>query len=112
VNTDADVYAITVPAGARIRAEIVEGDRPTETCEGNGIDSRLTLLDENGVTLVDDDDDGRGFCSMIDGTGAAPLDAAAKNATSTDKTYYLVVRAFAQTGAAGQFVYRLQLTIR
>ena len=112
VNTDADVYAISVPPGARIRAELIEGD--AETCESNGIDSRLTLLDENGVQLVDDDDDGRGFCSMIDGTGATPLDAAARNATATAKTYFLMVRAstFSQTGAAGQFAYRLQLTIR
>jgi cysteine-rich repeat protein len=112
VNTDADVYAITVPAGMRIRAEILEGD--SETCESNGIDSRLTLLDDAGVQLVDDDDDGRGYCSMIDGTGATPLDAAARNATAMLKTYYLMVRAstFSQTGAAGQFAYRLQLTLR
>jgi hypothetical protein len=112
VNTDADVYSITVPAGARIRAELFEGG--SETCEGLGIDSRLTLLDEAGVQLVDDDDDGRGYCSMIDGTGAVPLDAAARNATATMKTYYLMVRAstFSQTGPDGQFAYRLQLTVR
>lgn len=112
VNTDADVYAITVPAGARIRAEVIEGD--SETCESNGVDSRLTLLDDAGVQLVDDDDDGRGFCSMIDGTGATPLDATARNAGTTSKTYYLMVRAssFSQTGAAGVFMYRLQLTLR
>ncbi|MDQ3339122.1 MAG: DUF4215 domain-containing protein [Myxococcota bacterium] len=112
VNTDADVYSITVPAGARIRAEIIEGG--SETCESNGIDSRLTLLDEAGLQLVDDDDDGRGYCSMIDGTGATPQDLAARNATTTTKTYYLMVRAstFSQTGAAGQFAYRLQLTLR
>ncbi len=113
MGADADVYAITVPAGKRIRAEIVEGDRTAETCESNGIDSRLTLLDQTGAELVDDDDDGRGFCSLIDGTGATPLDAAAKNATATDQTYYLQVRASSSASATGgQFVYRLQVTIR
>ena len=56
---DVDVYAITVPTGARIRAEIVEGDRVAETCESNGVDSLLTLFDQAGVQLVDDDDEGR-----------------------------------------------------
>src|SRR5207253_2437161 len=42
VNTDADYYAITVPAGKSIRTEIIEGD--AETCESLGVDSRLTLF--------------------------------------------------------------------
>jgi cysteine-rich repeat protein len=114
LNTDSDVYAITVPPGGRIRAEIVEGDRPTETCEGNSIDSRLTLYNQAFTQLVDDDDDGRGFCSLIDGSGTTPLDVNAKNATGTTQIYYLQVRAssFSQTGIDGQFVYRLQVTIR
>ncbi|MCA9677821.1 MAG: DUF4215 domain-containing protein [Myxococcales bacterium] len=114
LNADSDVYAITVPAGGRLRAEVIEGDRAAETCESNGIDARLTLFDEAGVQLVDDDDDGRGYCSLIDGTGAQPLDAAARNDGATARTYYLQVRAssFAQSGAAGQFVYRLQVTVR
>ena len=114
VNTDSDVYAIVVPPGAAIRAEIVEGDLATKSCDDFEVDSRLTLLDENGNELEDDDDNGRGFCSMIDGTGTSPLDPDARNTGATDKTFYLQVRAstFAQTGADGQFVYRLQLTIR
>jgi hypothetical protein len=114
VNADVDVYAIEVPQGASLRAEIVEGDG--ETCESNGVDSRLTLyrLDAGGapVQLVDDDDDGRGFCSMIDGTGTVKRDAAAGGLSAG--TYYLQVRAssFAQTSANGQFAYRLQVTVR
>jgi hypothetical protein len=56
------------------------------------------------LQLVDDDDDGRGYCSMIDGTGATPQDAAARNATTTMKTYYLMVRASRLREAAGQFI--------
>ena len=61
VNTDVDVYAVVVPAGQALRAEVVEGDRTVETCESNGIDSVLTLFAADGTTmLVTDDDDGRG----------------------------------------------------
>jgi cysteine-rich repeat protein len=110
---DADVYAITVPPGGRIRAEVVEGDRAAETCESLGIDSRLTLFDQNGVQLVDDDVAGRGYCSLLDGSGTTPLDPAARNASAETQTYYLMVRrsTFAST-AGGTFVYRLQVTIR
>jgi cysteine-rich repeat protein len=114
VNTDSDFYAITVPAGKAIRAEIIEGNRAVETCEALGVDSRLTLFSAAGVQLVDDDDDGRGFCSLIDGTGTTPLDSAAKNNTGADAVFFLQVRAsgFSQAGAAGQFIYRLALSVR
>ncbi len=110
VSTDIDFYAVTVPAGASIRAEVIEGG--AETCESNGVDSRLTLFDAAGTQLVDDDDDGRGYCSAIDGTGATPLDPGAKALAAG--TYYLVARAssLSQSGAAGQFDYRLVVTVR
>ncbi|MBI5545354.1 MAG: PPC domain-containing protein [Deltaproteobacteria bacterium] len=111
VLADVDVYAVTVPAGASgIRAEIVEGDG-TETCESNGIDSYLTLYDSAGSTLTSDDDTGRGFCSLIDGTGALPLDPSAGGLSPG--TYYLEVkRPFSATGASGLFNYKLVVTIR
>src|SRR5690606_25462875 len=110
---DVDIYAITVPAGARIRAEVVEGNRASETCESLDVDSRLTLFNEAGLQIVDDDDAGRGFCSMIDGSGAAPLDPAARNISTSDQIYYLMVRRsnFA-VGTQQQFVYRLQVSFR
>ncbi len=109
---DIDVYQITVKAGGRIRAEIVEGNRASETCESNGIDSRLTLFDQNGNLLTDDDDTGRGFCSLIDGSGTAPLDPPSRNNTSETQTYYLMVhQSTLATTSGGQFVYRLQVTI-
>jgi hypothetical protein len=111
---DADVYAITVPGNARIRAELVEGNRQNETCESGNIDSHLILLDDTGAQIADDNDSGRGLCSLIDGTGSAPLHPAARNSSATAaKTYYLIVRAsgFA-TPNGGQFVYRLQVTLR
>jgi cysteine-rich repeat protein len=112
MQTDADVFSITVPAGGRIRAEVIEGN--TETCESLGLDSRLTLFDDTGAELADDDDGSRGYCSLIDGTGASPQYPGARNASTTSKTYYLMVRAstFSQTNADGQFAYRLQVTVR
>jgi cysteine-rich repeat protein len=113
VNADADYFAITVPAGKSLRAEIVEGSL-AETCESSGIDSRLTLFNAAGTQLVEDDDDGRGFCSLIDGTGATALDAGAKALAAG--TYYLLVRAStlgtAPTGPSGQFDYSLVVTLR
>jgi cysteine-rich repeat protein len=109
VGADIDVYEITVPAGASVRAEIIEGD--AELCEGLGVDSRLKLLNAAGVELVSDDDDGRGFCSLIDGTGTTPLDAAAHNLAGG--TFFLQVEAENPAGGAGaQFDYRLVVTIR
>jgi cysteine-rich repeat protein len=113
MQADSDYYAIDVPvAGSSLRLEIIEGDRAIETCESNGIDSRLTLYDAAGVQLVDDDDDGRGFCSLIDGTGATGQDANAHDLPAG--TYYAQVRAStaAQANAGGQFIYRLVATVR
>jgi cysteine-rich repeat protein len=112
-NLDADLYSVFVPAGRSIRAEIIEGSA-AETCESNGIDSRLTLVSPAGVDLVSDDDAGRGYCSLIDGTGTTPLHAAAKNLAGG--MYFINVRASttssAQTGPGGQFDYRLVVTVR
>lgn len=112
VNTDSDCFAITVPAGKSLRAEVIEGD--AETCESSDVDSFLTLFDANGVALGGDDDAGRGFCSLIDGTGAAPADPYAHGLAAG--TYYLLVEAAptaqAPTDTSGQFAYRLAITLR
>jgi hypothetical protein len=111
LTADVDVWAITVPPGKGVRAEVVEGG--ATTCESNGVDSRLTLFGPTGTQLVDDDDDGRGFCSLIDGTGSSPLDSAAKNTGTSPVTMYLMVRSSTLATTAGsQFVYRLQVLIR
>ena len=110
---DVDVYAITVPPGQGLRAEIIEGDRAAETCESTEIDSLLTLTDAAGLELASDDDGGRGFCSAIDGTSVTPFDPPARNLTMMPQVWYLHVR---QSDLAEltqrQFIYRLQITIR
>jgi hypothetical protein len=110
VGADVDTYAITVPAGQSLRAEIIEGG--STSCESLGLDSRLTLYDAGGSPIDDDDDAGRGFCSLIDGTGA---NAANRGAHALPGgTYYLAVRASAGATAStsGSFDYRLVVTIR
>jgi cysteine-rich repeat protein len=112
IGTDSDFFKITVPAGKSLRAEIVEGN--AETCESDDVDSFLTLFDASGVALGGDDDSGRGFCSLIDGTGATPADDYAHNLPAG--TYYLLVEASPSAQApgdtTGQFVYNLAITLR
>jgi hypothetical protein len=111
VGADLDYYEITLPSWTKsVRAEVLEGDA-LETCESLGIDSFLTLLNAAGTPLASDDDDGRGRCSTIDGTGAIPRDANAHNLAAG--VYYLQVKAspFANAGGA-TFNYRLAVTIR
>ncbi len=108
--TDDDFYAITVPAGMSIRAEVVEGDLTT-TCESDGIDSKLTLYDAAMTSLATDDDSGRGFCSLIDGTGATPAYTGAHNLAAG--TYYLkVTPSDLVSPPADVFNYRLVVTVR
>ncbi|WP_437689510.1 DUF4215 domain-containing protein [Sorangium sp. So ce176] len=106
---DFDLYAVDLPEGRSIRAEIVEGG--AETCESLEMDSRLSLLDGEGLIIADDDDGGRGDCSLIDGTGSAPRHPGARALPAG--TYFLRVRA--SSGAAGSaavFDYRLAVTLR
>ncbi|APR82401.1 Multiple EGF-like-domain protein 3 precursor [Minicystis rosea] len=111
-SADVDYFAITIPPGpARsIRAEIVEGDS-SKSCDAKAIDSLLTLYNASGTSLVSDDDDGRGYCSAIDGTGASPRDSGARNLAPG--TYYLEVKkSSSATAPADLFNYKLVVTIR
>lgn len=108
VGADYDYYAITVPPNASVRAEIIEGG--SKTCESNTMDSQLTFFTSAGVQRADDDDEGRGFCSMIDGTGSNPIDANAH--ALPGGTYYLRVGAHSTTSTSGQFDYKLAVTVR
>ena len=99
-----------------VRAEIVEGDRATETCESNEIDATLSLLNSAGALITTDDDGGRGYCSRIDGLRGPSSQATfslARNNTAMPQTMYLrVTRSQSGLTTPAQFVYRLVLTIR
>jgi cysteine-rich repeat protein len=110
VGTDVDVFSVVVPAGASLRAEVVEGG--AETCESLGVDAQVSLYDAAGKRLATDDDSGRGFCARLDGTGDSPKDAGASRLSAG--TYYVVVEASvaAAGDADGQFDYRLFVSAR
>lgn len=115
IATDADFYAIDVPvSGSSLRLELIEGDRAVEVCEGTQIDSRITLYNSLGAQLEDDDDTGRGFCSLVDGTGTAPQDPGAHDLAAG--TYFVQVRASSFSddigNTEGEFIYRLVATVR
>jgi cysteine-rich repeat protein len=110
VNSDLDVFAIPVPAGKSIRAEVIEGST-AETCESFGIDSRIRLLSPAGIELGNVDDNGRGFCSLLDGTGASPTHSYAHNLAAG--TYFVQVEASNPISSSLNelFDYRLVVTV-
>ena len=109
-QSDSDFFSIVIPAGKSIRAEIIEGN--AETCESFGVDSRVTLYTSAGVQIAEDDDAERGYCSLLDGTGATPSNSGASNLAAG--TYFLQVRTSVSpsTAADAMFDYRLVVTVR
>ena len=71
---------------------------------------RRGAIDPLGAFVPNVDNDlGRGKCSLIDGTGSSPLDGAAH--ALVGGTYYIQVNS-PSVGAAGQFNYKLAITVR
>ena len=116
--SDKDVFRISVPTGASVRAEIIEGNgNLVETCEAaSGVDSRLSFSSHStGLLHAEDDDDGRGVCSLIDGTGPPPISTVGPldyGASALTGDYYLTVRGFSDTdNAPNVFDYRLAVIV-
>jgi cysteine-rich repeat protein len=110
-NADQDWYAITVPGGSSLRAATLAGSGKLCSVYAQ-LDTRLTLYDAALTQLADDEDGGaQQTCSRIDGFGSSPVHPGASGLAAG--TYYLQVRAgaLAQTSSAGQFDYRLYVTV-
>jgi cysteine-rich repeat protein len=108
-TADVDIYKLIVTQPRSLRAEIIEGSE-SETCESNGIDSQIDLLDATGMfVLASDNNSGRGNCSLIDGTGATSSHPGAKDLSPG--VYYLSVYS-SYSGAIAQFDYKLAVTLR
>jgi hypothetical protein len=75
------------------------------------MDSTLELYRGDGTLLADDDNGGRGRCSLLDGTGSAPRDQGAFDLPR--RTYYLKVTAAGEgLGAQRIFDYALRVVTR
>ena len=80
-NGDLDYYTVVVPLGGNLRIETGDGRG------GCAFDSFVSLFGPDGTTLLGtDDDDGAGFCALID----PARDAFATNLPAG--TYYVQVR--------------------
>ena len=114
-GSELDHYSISVPAGRSLRIETIEGlgGAPCSPTSSTSPDPFITVLKPDGSSLLTDDDDGRGYCSLIDGTGSATQARDANARALPAGTYTIQVKAssFAATTAA-QFKYRLAVTIR
>jgi hypothetical protein len=108
---DEDFFAVTVPEGASIRAEVIEGSQsPAPPCfSGFWSVGALTLHDSSGAPLVNAYNNGRLRCPLIDGTGTAPADAAAHALPAG--TYFLAA-AFYHTGPGSPTDSYYRLVIR
>ncbi|MEO7332025.1 MAG: DUF4215 domain-containing protein, partial [Minicystis sp.] len=112
IAADVDYYKLTIPVGASrsLRAEMLEGNA-SESCESGGIATRLSLFKGNGLLLLAREGGGRGACSLLDGTGSQPADAAAHDLAPG--VYYLAVQAaIGAVGGAALFDYKLSLIAR
>jgi len=117
--TDDDFFAIYVPQGRGVRAEIIEGDPSTRACARSGSngdteqDSLLTMYDASGTQVAQDDDSGREPCSLLNGVGSTPKTAGAGNLSAG--VYYLRVAGWQPGGSyapRARFKYRLLVSIR
>lgn len=104
---DVDVYAVVLPPGRGLRAEVVPD---TETTPCDAFNTRVSLLDGDGieraarVSAIDS-------CPYIDGTGDAPRNPEALNLTFQARMVYVAVSK-GQSGLVGALPYRLALTVR
>lgn len=102
-GADHDYYELTVSQPSSVDAEIIEVTT-ANACEALSLDSTLRLETGAGLLLVEDYDEGRGYCSHIDPN----WDGNAKNLAPG--TYFLHVRHHNTSSLTG-FAYRLVVRI-
>ncbi len=110
---DTDIFAVPVPSGGTLRLETVEigsSNADFESCESGGMDTFVRVFNPAQTQLAIDDDDGRTFCSLLDGRGPSPADPQLKNLAAG--TYYVEVAASDQLDLdTAAFDYRLAIGI-
>jgi cysteine-rich repeat protein len=104
---DIDYYRIQITRPSSLFVEVIEGDA-SYACSSSNIDPRVSVYDATGVEIAADDDNGRGFCSSANGTGANADEAGLR--LLQPGVYYIAVTnsTFSDPGTPlGDFAYRL-----
>ena len=96
-SSDVDTFMVTVPAGFLGNIVMRTLEVSTPTCLSSQLDTTVTLLDSNGVSIGSDTDSGDGYCSVLTVLGLAP------------GNYYVQVKK--GTYGAATFLYQLQVDI-
>ncbi|MEZ5545456.1 MAG: PPC domain-containing protein [Lysobacteraceae bacterium] len=97
-NGDIDFYSFTANAGDRVYAATM-----TSGSAGNSTDSQLTLLDSNGTTVIEFDDDNGSFAALSSSIAGATIPATG--------TYYLRVNDFT-AGTTSERPYELHFRLQ
>jgi len=95
---DIDFYSFQGTAGDRVYAAVT-----TSLSAGNSTDSQLTLLDTDGTTVIEFDDDNGQFAALSSSIAGATL--------PTTGTYFIKVNDFT-AGTTSERFYRLYLQLR
>ncbi len=104
---DIDLYAVDVPPGRGVRAEIIP-DTESTPCEA--LNARITLLDGDGVERAANVAYPYA-CPFVDGTGDSPRNPEALNLSFAPRTLYVAVSKGA-AGMVGSLPYRVAFTVR
>lgn len=104
---DVDLYAVEVPAGRALRAEVIPTNAAT-SCDG--FDARVALLDDAGTEVVANHSQ-IDACAFVDGTGELPRHPAATNAGGETRRMVVAVTT-ATVSASADLPYRIALTVR
>lgn len=106
-DDDIDLYAVDVPPGRALRAEVIPTAAAT-SCDG--FNARVALLGEDGVertanaSRID-------ACAFLDGTGGMPQHPEAANDGSAIQRMIVAVTTASQNGG-GALPYRVAFTVR
>lgn len=104
---DLDLYAVDVPVGRGLRAEVIPTSAGT-SC--GGFNARLALIDDQGMEQVARASE-LDACAFLDGTGDDPRHALAAN-TSDEVRRMMVAVTPAFAGSGEPLPYRIAFTVR
>lgn len=104
---DIDLYAVDVPPGRALRAEVIPTSAAT-SCEG--FNARVALVGEDGIERIANASR-IDACAFVDGTGVMPQHPEAANA-GTDMARMIVAVTTAHPAGSGALPYRVALTVR